>query len=328
MIGFIALAGIIVRNSILLVEFARERVSEGMAVPEAITLAGRVRLRPIMITALALVIGSMVLLSDPIFQGMAVSLLFGSLVATFLTLVVIPLGCVSARKYFTGRPSHGGSHGPDAGGPGSGPTAPPSGGSGGQPAPFAPEPTGGRPPRLQRKSDETAASGEPQPVAAAPGRPVRLMRKSETEAVPSAPSSGEPAPPAPGRPPRLVRKSEAEPVVAAVGAPETASARPPRLIRKSEAETSAQASVPELASVPPGRPSRAPRKSEAEAIAIAPPALEAEPADKEPTRAPRKGRRSAARKPAAGAKTGADPGSTPGTDDSEAEINDLGGDSG
>ena len=74
MIGFIALAGIIVRNSILLVEFAREKVSEGMAVQDAVTLAGRVRLRPILITALALVIGSMVLLSDPIFQGMAVSL--------------------------------------------------------------------------------------------------------------------------------------------------------------------------------------------------------------------------------------------------------------
>ena len=115
MIGFIALAGIIVRNSILLVEFAREKVSEGMAVPDAVILAGRVRLRPILITALALVIGSMVLLSDPIFQGMAVSLLFGSLVATFLTLVVIPLGCVSARKYFTGRPPHGGAPKPRAG---------------------------------------------------------------------------------------------------------------------------------------------------------------------------------------------------------------------
>ena len=225
MIGFIALAGIIVRNSILLVEFAREKVSEGMAVQDAVILAGRVRLRPILITALALVIGSMVLLSDPIFQGMAVSLLFGSLVATFLTLVVIPLGCVSARKYFTGRPPHGGSHGPNAGGPGAGPTPPPPGGSGGEPAPFAPGPTGARPPRLARKSDESAVGGEPQPVATAPGRPMRLMRKSETEAVASAPSSGEPAPPRPGRPPRLVRKSEAESVVAATGRRD--SARPP-----------------------------------------------------------------------------------------------------
>ena len=101
MIGFIALAGIIVRNSILLVEFARaEVITTGLSVTDAITLAAQVRLRPIMITALALIIGSMVLLSDPIFQGMAVSLLFGSLVATFLTLVVVPLGCISARKRF------------------------------------------------------------------------------------------------------------------------------------------------------------------------------------------------------------------------------------
>jgi multidrug efflux pump subunit AcrB len=128
MIGFIALAGIIVRNSILLVEFARAQVAGGMSVQEAIVLAGRVRLRPIMITALALVIGSMVLLTDPIFQGMAVSLLFGSLVATFLTLVVIPLGCVSARKYFMRMAM---SHGPT--GPSGSP--PPAGGapSGGSP---------------------------------------------------------------------------------------------------------------------------------------------------------------------------------------------------
>ncbi len=327
MIGFIALAGIIVRNSILLVEFAREKVSEGMAVPDAVILAGRVRLRPILITALALVIGSMVLLSDPIFQGMAVSLLFGSLVATFLTLVVIPLGCVSARKYFTGRPPHGGSHGPNAGGPGAGPS-PPSGGSGGEPVPFAAGSTGARPPRLARKSDESAVGGEAQPVATAPGRPARLMRRSETEAVASAPSSGETTPPAPGRPPRLVRKSEAEPVVTADRASEIASGRPPRLMRKSEGETTAPTGAPELTSVPPGWQPRPKRESDDEGVAVAPPAPQAEPADGEPSRAPRKGRRSTARKPAVGAKTGADPGSTPGTDDSEAEINNLEGDSG
>ncbi len=172
MIGFIALAGIIVRNSILLVEFAREKVSEGMTVQDAVILAGRVRLRPIMITALALVIGSMVLLSDPIFQGMAVSLLFGSLVATFLTLVVIPMGCVSARKYFTGRPPHGGHPGPAAGGPGAGPTPPSGGGPGGDPAPSAPQPTGARPPRLTRKSEEGAVGAASELAAAASGRPA------------------------------------------------------------------------------------------------------------------------------------------------------------
>jgi hypothetical protein len=110
MIGFIALSGIIVRNSILLVDFAKIKVQEGMPVRDAVVLAAEVRMRPIIITALALVIGSMVLLTDPIFQGMAVSLLFGSIIATFLTLVVIPLGCLSAHKAFcarddiTGRP--------------------------------------------------------------------------------------------------------------------------------------------------------------------------------------------------------------------------------
>ncbi len=140
MIGFIALAGIIVRNSILLVEFARGKVAEGLSVRDFVVMAGRVRLRPILITAMALVIGSMVLLSDPIFQGMAVSLLFGSLVATFLTLIVIPLGCVSARKYSGGR--SGGSEG------GSTPPA-------GDPPPFTPPP----PPGKVRPSATPAAQG-------------------------------------------------------------------------------------------------------------------------------------------------------------------------
>ncbi|NOT18463.1 MAG: AcrB/AcrD/AcrF family protein [Sulfuriferula sp.] len=100
MIGFIALSGIIVRNSILLVDFAKSKVQAGMPVRDAVVLAAEVRMRPIIITALALVVGSMVLLTDPIFQGMAVSLLFGSIIATFLTLVVIPLGCLSAHKAF------------------------------------------------------------------------------------------------------------------------------------------------------------------------------------------------------------------------------------
>ena len=99
MIGFIALAGIIVRNSILLVDFSIEEVSRGHSVEEAVLNACKARTRPILITALALVAGSSVILTDPIFQGMAISLLFGVLVSTLLTLVVIPLGCVSAGKY-------------------------------------------------------------------------------------------------------------------------------------------------------------------------------------------------------------------------------------
>lgn len=96
MIGFIALAGIIVRNSILLVDFAREAVANGETVLEAVIHSCEARTRPIIITALALFGGSMVILSDPIFQGMAVSLIFGGAVATLLTLLVIPLGCISA----------------------------------------------------------------------------------------------------------------------------------------------------------------------------------------------------------------------------------------
>jgi len=96
MIGFIALAGIIVRNSILLVDFAVEEVRKGVDVREAVLLSCKARTRPIIITALALMGGASVILTDPIFQGMAVSLLFGVLVSTLLTLIVIPLGCVSA----------------------------------------------------------------------------------------------------------------------------------------------------------------------------------------------------------------------------------------
>ncbi|MDD5393308.1 MAG: efflux RND transporter permease subunit [Thiothrix sp.] len=98
MIGFIALAGIIVRNSILLVDFAREAVASGETVLEAVIHSCEARTRPIVITALALFGGSMVILSDPIFQGMAVSLIFGGAVATLLTLLVIPLGCISAGR--------------------------------------------------------------------------------------------------------------------------------------------------------------------------------------------------------------------------------------
>ncbi len=98
MIGFIALAGIIVRNSILLVDFVIEELRKGVEVREAVLLSCKARTRPIVITALALVGGSSVILTDPIFQGMAVALLFGVLVSTLLTLVVIPLGCISSQK--------------------------------------------------------------------------------------------------------------------------------------------------------------------------------------------------------------------------------------
>jgi multidrug efflux pump subunit AcrB len=91
MIGFIALAGIIVRNSILLVDFVNLELAAGEPLEEAVVKAGAVRFRPIVLTALALVAGGAVILLDPIFQGLAVALISGVIVATALTLVVIPL---------------------------------------------------------------------------------------------------------------------------------------------------------------------------------------------------------------------------------------------
>ena len=98
MIGWIALAGIIVRNSILLVDFSVHEVQRGVPVTEAVIRACKTRTRPIMITALALVCGSSVIFTDPIFQGMAISLASGVMVSTILTLIVIPLGCIKASK--------------------------------------------------------------------------------------------------------------------------------------------------------------------------------------------------------------------------------------
>ena len=91
MIGFIALAGIIVRNSILLVDFVRHGVPEGEKVTVDILLeAGATRFKPILLTAIAAMIGAAVILADPIFQGLAISLLFGLLSSTALTVLVIP----------------------------------------------------------------------------------------------------------------------------------------------------------------------------------------------------------------------------------------------
>jgi multidrug efflux pump subunit AcrB len=90
MIGFIALAGIIVRNSILLVDFIRHRLKEGAALQTALLDAGAVRFKPIFLTAAAAMIGAAFILADPIFQGLAISLVFGLASSTALTLLVIP----------------------------------------------------------------------------------------------------------------------------------------------------------------------------------------------------------------------------------------------
>ncbi len=91
MIGMIALAGIIVRNSILLVDFVNLKVAEGVPFREAILQSAAARAKPIALTALAAMLGATFILDDPIFNGLAISLLFGILVSTLLTLVVIPV---------------------------------------------------------------------------------------------------------------------------------------------------------------------------------------------------------------------------------------------
>jgi multidrug efflux pump subunit AcrB len=91
MIGFIALSGIIVRNSILLVDFIHLELAAGVPLETAVVRAAAVRFRPIALTAAALVVGGAVILLDPIFQGLAVALIAGVVVSTGLTLVVIPL---------------------------------------------------------------------------------------------------------------------------------------------------------------------------------------------------------------------------------------------
>ena len=91
MIGMIALAGIIVRNSILLVDFIQLAEARGQRLEDAVIEAGAVRFRPIALTAAAVVIGGLVMVLDPIFQGLAVALMSGAIAATALTMVLVPL---------------------------------------------------------------------------------------------------------------------------------------------------------------------------------------------------------------------------------------------
>ncbi len=98
MIGMIALAGIIVRNSILLVDFINVELAQGRELADAVISAAAVRARPIALTAVAAMTGAFFILDDPIFNGLAVSLIFGILVSTALTLVVIPILYYSYRN--------------------------------------------------------------------------------------------------------------------------------------------------------------------------------------------------------------------------------------
>ncbi|WP_430810477.1 MULTISPECIES: efflux RND transporter permease subunit [unclassified Carboxylicivirga] len=103
MIGMIALAGIMVRNSILLIDFVNIRLNEGVALREAVIEAGAVRTTPILLTAGTVVIGAVVILFDPIFQGLAISLMGGTIASTVLTLLIVPLiYFMTERKKYEG----------------------------------------------------------------------------------------------------------------------------------------------------------------------------------------------------------------------------------
>jgi multidrug efflux pump subunit AcrB len=101
MIGFIAGAGIVVRNSIILVDFVELRVKQGMPLAEAVVDAGAVRFRPMMLTAAAVIVGSAVILFDPIFQGLAISLMAGEVASLLLSRMTVPI-----LYYLSARPSH------------------------------------------------------------------------------------------------------------------------------------------------------------------------------------------------------------------------------
>jgi multidrug efflux pump subunit AcrB len=92
MIGFIALAGIVVRNSLLLIDFTDDLIKQqGRSINEAVIEAAATRFRPIILTALAIILASFVIVLDPVWQGLAVALIFGVLASTLLSVVVVPI---------------------------------------------------------------------------------------------------------------------------------------------------------------------------------------------------------------------------------------------
>ena len=105
MIGFIAGAGIVVRNSIILVDFIELRVAQGMPLAEAVIDAGAVRFRPMMLTAAAVVVGASVILFDPIFQGLAISLMAGEIASLFLSRMTVPILYYLSRRGVAERPA-------------------------------------------------------------------------------------------------------------------------------------------------------------------------------------------------------------------------------
>ncbi|RAI43864.1 efflux RND transporter permease subunit [Rhodoplanes roseus] len=90
-VGIIALSGVVIRNSLLIIDFIQDHLSQGVPLEEAVRQAGATRLRPILLTTLAIVLGSAVMVKDPVFGGLAISLIFGTVVSTALTVFVVPI---------------------------------------------------------------------------------------------------------------------------------------------------------------------------------------------------------------------------------------------
>ena len=105
MVGFMAGAGIVVRNSIILVDFIEQRLAEGMPLAEAVVDAGAVRFRPMLLTALAVVVGASVILADPIFEGLAIALMAGEIASLLISRMAVPVlyFMANARRGGNGR---------------------------------------------------------------------------------------------------------------------------------------------------------------------------------------------------------------------------------
>jgi multidrug efflux pump subunit AcrB len=99
MIGFMAGAGIVVRNSIILVDFAEMKLRQGLPLEQAVVEAGALRFRPMLLTALAVIVGSAVILFDPIFQGLAISLAAGEVASLLISRIAVPVLYAMARRH-------------------------------------------------------------------------------------------------------------------------------------------------------------------------------------------------------------------------------------
>ena len=104
MIGFIAGAGIVVRNSIILVDFIELRLREGLPLEQAVVDAGAVRFRPMALTAAAMIVGAAVILFDPIFQGLAISLMAGEVASLLLSRMAVPVLYYMANRHESAEP--------------------------------------------------------------------------------------------------------------------------------------------------------------------------------------------------------------------------------